>query len=42
MNESAIKANETTVPVLLCNAVDEMLEFYQALGFEVIYKMTKS
>jgi hypothetical protein len=41
MNESTIKANETTVPVLPCISVDETLEFYQALGFEITYKMTK-
>ncbi|MFD9949122.1 glyoxalase [Nonomuraea sp. NPDC059023] len=33
--------NETTVPVLPCVSLDETLEFYQALGFEVTYKMTK-
>ncbi|MEV0191072.1 glyoxalase [Kitasatospora purpeofusca] len=36
-----VRANETTVPVLPCVSVDETLEFYQALGFEVTYKQTR-
>jgi catechol 2,3-dioxygenase-like lactoylglutathione lyase family enzyme len=34
-------ANETTVPLLPCSAVEETLEFYQALGFEVTYRQTR-
>ncbi|MEV8224740.1 glyoxalase [Streptomyces sp. NPDC079167] len=34
-------ANETTVPLLPCSAVQETLDFYQALGFEVTYRQTK-
>lgn len=34
-------ANETTVPLMPCSAVEETLEFYQALGFEVTYQQTK-
>lgn len=34
-------ANETTVPVLPCAAVDETVEFLEALGFEVTYRQTR-
>ncbi|MFI6291134.1 glyoxalase [Nonomuraea sp. NPDC050790] len=33
--------NETTIPILPCVSLEETLEFYQALGFEVTYQMTK-
>ncbi|MFD4244010.1 glyoxalase [Streptomyces sp. NPDC058525] len=41
MTEATTRANETTVPVMPCAAVDETLEFYQALGFEVIHQQKK-
>lgn len=41
MTEPRVLPNETTVPLLPCAFVDETLEFYQALGFEVTYRMTK-
>ncbi|HET9258483.1 MAG TPA: glyoxalase [Pseudonocardiaceae bacterium] len=41
MTETMTEANETTVPVLPCVSVDETLAFYQALGFEVVYKQVK-
>ncbi|MFC9943354.1 VOC family protein [Streptomyces pratensis] len=34
-------ANETAVPLLPCSAVQETLDFFQALGFEVTYRQTK-
>ncbi len=30
--------NSTTIPALPCESMDEMLIFYQAIGFEVTYK----
>lgn len=30
--------NSTTIPALPCESMDEMLNFYQAIGFEVTYK----
>ncbi|MEU8773555.1 glyoxalase [Streptomyces sp. NPDC048606] len=36
-----VQANETTVPVMPCVSVEETLEFYQALGFEVSYQQTR-
>ncbi len=34
-------ANETTIPMLPCRSIDEMLTFYVALGFEVTYHQTR-
>ncbi|MEV7105566.1 glyoxalase [Streptomyces atroolivaceus] len=34
-------AHETAVPLLPCSTVQETLEFFQALGFEVTYQQTK-
>ncbi|WP_432992861.1 bleomycin resistance protein [Dactylosporangium sp. CA-233914] len=34
-------ANERTVPLLPCASIDEMLEFYGALGFEVTYRQSR-
>lgn len=39
--ESTVLPNESTVPVLPCVSVEETLDFYQMLGFEVTYKMTR-
>lgn len=33
--------SEYTIPLLPCRAINEMLEFYQALGFEVTYQQTR-
>ncbi|MEV0928962.1 glyoxalase [Streptomyces spongiicola] len=41
MTEAMVRANETTVPVMPCASVEETLEFYQALGFEVSYRQTR-
>lgn len=41
MPEPRVLPNETTVPLLPCAFVDETLEFYEALGFEVTYRMAK-
>ncbi|MFJ5265060.1 glyoxalase [Streptomyces sp. NPDC088387] len=41
MTEAAVRANETTVPVMPCVSVEETLEFYQALGFHVTYQQTR-
>ena len=32
---------EITVPILPCRSINEMLEFYRALGFEVTYQQAK-
>jgi hypothetical protein len=32
---------ETTIPLFPCTALDEMLEFYQTLGFEVTYRQNE-
>ncbi|MER7758732.1 glyoxalase [Streptomyces sp. NPDC097619] len=37
----AVRANETTVPVLPCVSATETLEFYRALGFRVTYEQTR-
>jgi hypothetical protein len=34
-------ANEITVPLLPCHSINEVLEFYRALGFEVPYHQAK-
>ncbi|GAA2549060.1 hypothetical protein GCM10010435_18500 [Winogradskya consettensis] len=34
-------ANEVTVPLLPCGSIDDIADFYQALGFEVTYRQTK-
>lgn len=41
MTQTAIRANETTVPVLPCADAEETLAFYQALGFRVVHKQTR-
>ncbi|MFI6518116.1 glyoxalase [Spirillospora sp. NPDC050679] len=41
MDESTVRPNETTVPLMPCASVEETLEFYEALGFEAIYKQSK-
>ncbi|MFE3498852.1 glyoxalase [Kitasatospora sp. NPDC059160] len=41
MTEATIRANETTVPVMPCVSVEETLEFYRALGFEVTFQQTR-
>lgn len=33
--------NETTIPILPCPAIDPVLDFYQALGFEVTYRQKR-
>ncbi len=38
---AAVRANETTVPLLPCVSAEEILEFYRALGFEVTYEQTR-
>ncbi|QUX30701.1 glyoxalase [Nocardiopsis akebiae] len=38
---AAVRANETTVPLLPCASAEETLEFYRALGFEVTYEQTR-
>lgn len=37
----AVRANETTVPLLPCVSAEATLEFYRALGFEVTYEQTR-
>jgi catechol 2,3-dioxygenase-like lactoylglutathione lyase family enzyme len=34
-------ANEMTIPALPCRSIDETLEFYVALGFEITYKQQR-
>lgn len=34
-------AGEVTVPLLPCAAVDDMVAFYEALGFRRTYRQTK-
>ncbi|GHE74794.1 glyoxalase [Streptomyces vinaceus] len=41
MTEQTTPANETTVPILPCLSVEDTLEFYESLGFEVTYKQTR-
>ncbi|MGW8329377.1 glyoxalase [Streptomyces sp. NPDC055897] len=41
MTEPMVRANETTVPVMPCVSIEETLEFYQALGFEVTYQQAR-
>ncbi|MFE3582374.1 VOC family protein [Streptomyces vinaceus] len=41
MTEQTTPANETTVPVLPCVSVEDTLEFYTSLGFEVTYRQTR-
>lgn len=41
MPEPTIRANETTVPMLPCMSLEDMLQFYRALGFTVTYEQTK-
>ncbi|MGC5016302.1 glyoxalase [Streptosporangium sp. DT93] len=41
MGESAIRPNETTVPMMPCASVEETLAFYEMLGFEATYKQSR-
>ncbi|WP_433367838.1 glyoxalase [Streptosporangium sp. CA-115845] len=41
MSETAIRPNETTVPLMPCASVENTLAFYEALGFEADYKQSK-
>ncbi|MER5622009.1 glyoxalase [Streptosporangium sp. NPDC002544] len=41
MSETAIRPNETTVPLMPCVSVENTLAFYEALGFEATYKQSK-
>lgn len=34
-------SNETTIPMLPCVSLDETMDFYRALGFEVAYQQTR-
>lgn len=34
-------ADEITIPILPCRSINDILEFYRALGFEVTYQQTK-
>jgi hypothetical protein len=39
--KEAILANEVTIPLLPCHSINEVLVFYQAMGFEVTYQQEK-
>src|SRR5215204_2689779 len=39
--KEAILANEVTIPLLPCHSINEVLAFYQALGFEVTYQQER-
>jgi hypothetical protein len=41
MSEIAVRPNETTVPLMQCASVEEMLAFYESLGFRATYKQSK-
>lgn len=41
MSEVAVRPNETTVPLMPCASVEEMLAFYEVLGFRATYKQSK-
>lgn len=41
MTAPTVQANETTVPMMPCVAVEETAEFFQVLGFRVTYKQTR-
>ncbi|WP_018657357.1 hypothetical protein [Actinomadura flavalba] len=41
MGEMVVRANETTVPLMACASVEEMVGFYTALGFEVTYEQRR-
>lgn len=41
MSEIAVRPNETTVPLMPCASVEEMLAFYESLGFRATYKQSK-
>ncbi|GAA3150081.1 hypothetical protein GCM10010466_46460 [Planomonospora alba] len=41
MDEAAVLANETTVPLMPCASVEETSAFYEALGFEVTYRQSR-
>jgi catechol 2,3-dioxygenase-like lactoylglutathione lyase family enzyme len=34
-------ADEITIPILPCRSIDETLEFYVAMGFEITYKQSR-
>jgi hypothetical protein len=35
------QTSEITIPILPCHSINEMLEFYRVLGFEVTYQQSK-
>lgn len=37
----AINMNEITIPLLPCASIDDMVEFYTALGFELTYRQAR-
>jgi hypothetical protein len=41
LGEPGVRPNETTVPLMACASVEEMLAFYEVLGFEATYKQSK-
>ncbi|MEV5560700.1 glyoxalase [Nonomuraea wenchangensis] len=41
MSEPEVRPNETTVPLMPCASVEEILAFYEALGFEATYKQSR-
>ncbi|MEU8380000.1 glyoxalase [Streptosporangium sp. NPDC048865] len=41
MTEAEVRPNETTVPLMPCASMEETLEFYETLGFEVTYKQSR-
>jgi len=34
-------ANETMIPILPCGSINETLEFYVAMGFEITYQQAR-
>ncbi|WP_438498533.1 bleomycin resistance protein [Paenibacillus sp. IHBB 3054] len=38
---STISNGGTTIPIFPCSSIDEQLNFYQALGFEITYRQAK-
>lgn len=41
MSEPTVRPNETTVPIMRCASVEETLDFYEALGFETVYRQSR-
>ncbi|QUH03699.1 glyoxalase [Saccharopolyspora erythraea] len=41
LTDTAMPKNETTIPVLPCASLEDTLDFYEMLGFEVTYKQKK-